>query len=213
MDHLRTWGCLVYVPIPPKKHTSKLAQQRTTAIYVGFESRHIILALCPDTGSLGRFRFDDCKFAETTFPKLTDTHDTYTWDIDSKFHDPITSALNDELYKTLNLWQTANLHPHRFVIHPDVSKATQQANTQLLKSDEVEGEEEAKLLATLNNKMVILSSQQTQILEPNTILEAQNTEHWPDWKKATQDEIDSLIQRGTFSEPVNPPLNRTIVGS
>lgn len=67
--HLRTFGCAVYIPIPPPKR-HKLGPQRTLGIYVGYDSHSIIRYLEPKTGAMFRARFADCVFDETLFPAL-----------------------------------------------------------------------------------------------------------------------------------------------
>ena len=67
--HLRTFGCAVYIPIPPPKR-DKLGPQRSLGIYVGFDSPSIIRYLEHRTGEMFRARFADCVFDETLFPAL-----------------------------------------------------------------------------------------------------------------------------------------------
>jgi hypothetical protein len=67
ISHLRTFGCVVYVPIAPPKHT-KMGPQRRLGIYIGYESLSIIKYLEPSTGGIFTARFADCHFDETNFP-------------------------------------------------------------------------------------------------------------------------------------------------
>jgi transposase InsO family protein len=67
--HLRTFGCVVYVPISPPQRT-KMGPQRRLGIYVGYESPSIIKYLEPLTGDQFTARFADCHFDESDFPIL-----------------------------------------------------------------------------------------------------------------------------------------------
>lgn len=69
ISHLRTFGCAVWVPIPPPQRT-KMGPQRRLGIYVGFDSPSFIRFLEPMTGDLFTARFADCHFDETTFPSI-----------------------------------------------------------------------------------------------------------------------------------------------
>ena len=69
ISHLRVFGCVVYVPIPPKQR-SKMGPQCRLGIYVGFLSASIIHYLKPLTRNLFVARFADCHFDEFVFPPL-----------------------------------------------------------------------------------------------------------------------------------------------
>ena len=166
--------------------------------------------MCPDTGTVKRFRFPDCRFDESIFPKLSGNHDEHSWTINTKFNDPLTKELDDELYKTINLWQTANLHPQRFALHPDASKSANALNKRMKKLH-IQGEKRPSKI--LEHTTALFSDIKMDAIEPKTIQEARKLKHWPQWKQAIQDEIDSLITRGTFSKPTRALKNKTIVGS
>ena len=51
INHLKIFGCAVYVPIAPPQR-SKMGPQRRLGIYVGFDSPSIIRYLEPLTGDL-----------------------------------------------------------------------------------------------------------------------------------------------------------------
>ena len=69
VDHLRAFGCTVYVPLPPPARTD-FGPQRRLGIYVGYDSPSIILYLDPLNGQLFRARFADCVFDESKYPRL-----------------------------------------------------------------------------------------------------------------------------------------------
>ncbi|CAA0822265.1 Unknown protein, partial [Striga hermonthica] len=58
LEHIRIFGCAVYVPIAPPQRT-KMGPQRRLRIYVGYESPSIIKYLEPKTGDVFTARFDD----------------------------------------------------------------------------------------------------------------------------------------------------------
>ena len=62
--HLRTFGCVVYVPKSPPQ-CIKMGPQRRLGIYVGYESPSIIKYLEPLTGDLFTARFVDYHFDES----------------------------------------------------------------------------------------------------------------------------------------------------
>lgn len=72
LSHLRTFGCLVPLPILGPKRT-KLRPQRQKGIYVGFNSPSIIRYLEPSTTDVFTTKFQDCIFFEDDFPALTST--------------------------------------------------------------------------------------------------------------------------------------------
>ena len=69
INHLKFFGCVVYVPIAPPQR-SKMRPQCRLGIYVGFDSPPIIRYLEPLTGDLFKARFNDCHFNESIFPPL-----------------------------------------------------------------------------------------------------------------------------------------------
>jgi hypothetical protein len=69
ISHLRKFGCMVYVPIPPPQQTA-MGPLRKVGIYVGYETASIIRYLEPTTGNLHTARFADCIFDENNFPSL-----------------------------------------------------------------------------------------------------------------------------------------------
>ena len=69
ISHLRTFGCAVWVPLPPKLQ-SKIGPKRRLGIYIGCESPSIIRYLEPMSGTSFRGRFQDCVFDENFFPHL-----------------------------------------------------------------------------------------------------------------------------------------------
>ena len=69
VQHLRVFGCAVYIPIP-KSHRTKLGQQRTLGICIGFKSPAVVLVPNPISGHVFESNFADCVFDETIFPRL-----------------------------------------------------------------------------------------------------------------------------------------------
>ena len=67
--HLRTFSCVVYVPIAPPQCT-KMGPQCRLGIYMGFDFPSMIRYLKPLTGDVFKARFEDCHFNETIFPPL-----------------------------------------------------------------------------------------------------------------------------------------------
>ena len=65
-SHFKKFGCAIYVPIAPPKHTN-MGHQRRLGIYVGFNSASIIKYLEPMTSDLFTSRFADCDFDEAMF--------------------------------------------------------------------------------------------------------------------------------------------------
>jgi hypothetical protein len=69
ISHLWKFGCTVYAPISPLKHTS-MGPHRKLGIYVGDHSPSIIKYLKPLTEDLFTTRYADCIFNEDHFPVL-----------------------------------------------------------------------------------------------------------------------------------------------
>jgi hypothetical protein len=69
ISHLRIFGCIVYVPIPPPERIS-MGPHRKLRIYIGYETPSIIKYLDPMTGDLHTARYADCVFDEDHFPVL-----------------------------------------------------------------------------------------------------------------------------------------------
>ena len=72
VSHLRTFGCRVYVPIPPpvRQKLGKFGPNRQLGIYVGCKSPSVVCFLDQTSGEMILARFQDCKFYETEFPEL-----------------------------------------------------------------------------------------------------------------------------------------------
>lgn len=70
ISHLRTFGCAVYVPVPPPNLT-KMGPHCRLGIYIGFDSSSKVCYLDPTMGSLYFARFEDCIFDESIFPILS----------------------------------------------------------------------------------------------------------------------------------------------
>ena len=69
ISHLKTFDCVVYVPIAPP-HRTKMRPQRRMGIYVGYDSPTIIKYLYKTTGDLFKARYADCHFNESKHPTL-----------------------------------------------------------------------------------------------------------------------------------------------
>ena len=67
--HLRTFNCVVYVPITPPQRT-KMGPQHRLGIYMGFDSPSVIRYLEPLIGDVFKAHFEYCNFNETIFPPL-----------------------------------------------------------------------------------------------------------------------------------------------
>ena len=76
ISHLRVFGCVVYVPIPPKQR-SKMGPHCRLGIYVGYLSASIIHYLEPLTGNLFTACFADYHFDEYVFPPLGEDKPNY----------------------------------------------------------------------------------------------------------------------------------------
>jgi transposase InsO family protein len=69
VKHLRTFGCGVYIPIPPPVR-SKMGIQRQLGVYIGCISPAIIRYLDLESGEMFTAKFADCVFDESLFPIL-----------------------------------------------------------------------------------------------------------------------------------------------
>ena len=69
ISHMRTFRCVVYVPVAPPQHT-KMGFQRTLGIYIVFELPFIFGYLEPLTGDMFTTQFADYRLDETLLPKL-----------------------------------------------------------------------------------------------------------------------------------------------
>ncbi|KAK6148268.1 hypothetical protein DH2020_019180 [Rehmannia glutinosa] len=131
ISHLRTFGCVVQVSIPPPQRT-KIGPQRRLGIYVGFfDSPSIVRYLVPMTGDLFTARFEDCHFDETIFPSMgRDKYildkqkpvESISWNEQSLSHlDPRTSECESEVNRIIHLQNIDNRLPYAF---NDASKVT-----------------------------------------------------------------------------------------
>ena len=109
INHLKIFGCAVYVPIAPPQR-SKMGPQRRLGIYVGFDSLSIIRYLEPLTGDLFKARFNDCHFNESIFPPLggeksqPEARQGIAWNaINLSYLDPRTNQCELEVQKIINL--------------------------------------------------------------------------------------------------------------
>ena len=101
--HLRTFSCVVYVPIAPPQCT-KMGPQCRFGIYMGFDFPSMIRYLKPLTGDVFKARFEDCHFNETIFPplggemSLPETWREITWNVSTLSHlDPHTNQCELEV--------------------------------------------------------------------------------------------------------------------
>jgi hypothetical protein len=69
ISHMRKFGCVIYAPISPSKHTS-MGPYIKLRIYVGYHSSLIITYLEPLTGDLFIAQYADCIFNEDHFLAL-----------------------------------------------------------------------------------------------------------------------------------------------
>jgi transposase InsO family protein len=133
LDHLRVFGCAVYVPVPPPNR-SKFGPQRQLGIYVGCVSPSIIRYLAPASGELFTARFADCIFDESKFPSLggEDKHKntlkrsepSFDWPNSQALPlDPKTAELNLSVQKILDLQMIAGKLPDAFNDAAGVTKA------------------------------------------------------------------------------------------
>ena len=120
INHLKIFGCAVYVPIAPPQR-SKMGPQRRLGIYVGFDSPSIIRYLEPLTGDLFKARFNDCHFNESVFPPLggeksqPEAGQVIAWNAINLSHlDPRTNQCELEVQKIINLQNIANQLPDAF---------------------------------------------------------------------------------------------------
>jgi hypothetical protein len=122
VSHLRTFGCAVYVPIPPPNR-SKMGPQRRLGIYIGFISASIILFLEPTNGDSHQAKFSDCRFHETFFPNLGAVQSLTQLDKNFQFpqigsitdvHDPPTEMRHSEVRRIILLHDAANTRPESF---------------------------------------------------------------------------------------------------
>jgi hypothetical protein len=127
ISHLRTFGCAVYVPMPPPQRT-KMGPQRRMGIYVGFESPSIIKYLVPSTGDLFKARFADCHFDESVFPTLggenKQLQKELCWkELSLSYLDPRTKECELEVQKIIHLQNLANELPDAFSDPKKVTKS------------------------------------------------------------------------------------------
>ncbi|KAK9170349.1 hypothetical protein Syun_002489 [Stephania yunnanensis] len=130
ISHLRIFGCVVYVPIPPPNRT-KMGPQRKLGIYVGFNPSSIIRYLEPLTGDLFTARFADCHFDEAIFPPLGGDKKPIqkewreiAWNASTLSHyDPRTNQCELEVQKIIHLQQIANQLPDAFNDAKQVTKS------------------------------------------------------------------------------------------
>ena len=127
ISHLKTFGCAVYVPIPPPQRT-KMSPQRKLGIYVGYDSPSIIRYLEPLTGDVFTARFADCHFDESVFPTLGGVQETQkkeiSWATDTLNHfDPRTNACELEVQKIIHLQRIANQLPDAFTDPTRITKS------------------------------------------------------------------------------------------
>ena len=131
VTHLRTFGCAVYIPIPPPNIT-KMGPRRRLGIYIGFDSASKIRYLDPTTGSLYFARFEDCIFDESVFPTLngeefdeyrkTEKENIFEWPKDlPAYKDIIDSGGERELEELLKMRNTIVNAPDAFA---DTSRVT-----------------------------------------------------------------------------------------
>ena len=97
ISHLRKFGCAIYVPISPPKHSS-MGLHKKIGIYVGYLSPTIIKYMEPLTEDLFTARYTDCIFNEKYFPTLVGEFKYHTecpeinWDtLDTLKEDPCTT--------------------------------------------------------------------------------------------------------------------------
>lgn len=121
VSHLRTFGCAVYVPIPPHLRT-KMGPRRQLGIYVGFQSPSIIRYLSPETGDLFTAHITMCMFDETLFPKLgkgddasRDSFDFEQPETKDLHKDPYTAQGEKEVRRILHLNKIIENAPDAFV--------------------------------------------------------------------------------------------------
>ena len=114
ISHLCVFGCVVYVPIPPKQ-SSKMGPRRRLGIYVGFLSTPIIHYLEPLTENLFTARFADCHFNESVFLSLGEDKPNsnkwreITWNTPSLLHlDPRTKQSELEVQRIIHLQDLAD---------------------------------------------------------------------------------------------------------
>jgi hypothetical protein len=69
ISHMQKFGCTVYTPISPPKHTS-ICPHRKLGIYIGYHSQPIINYLESLTGDLFTTWYTNCIFNEDHFPVL-----------------------------------------------------------------------------------------------------------------------------------------------
>jgi len=133
ISYLRTFGCVVQVPVAPSQRT-KMGPQRRLGIYVGFDSPSIIWFLEPLTGDLFTARFADCHFDETVFPSLgipkasiygkQKNVEIFSWNEKSLSHlDPRTPECENEVQRLIHLQAIANQMPDAFNETTKVTKS------------------------------------------------------------------------------------------
>ena len=116
LDHLKTFGCKVLVPVP-KHNRNKIGPQRKDCIYLGFTSSHVIRFIDPNNGYNSLARYEDCKFDESVYPKMASVakYNTISTDITIVENDnndiPRTELIEPYIKKIFELKRLAYLQP------------------------------------------------------------------------------------------------------
>ena len=124
ISFLRVFGCQVRVPVSePARRT--IRPHRKEGIYVGFHSPSIIRYLVPNTRIFLKAQFQNCRFIENVFPKVT----TPESDQPLTFRAPETLTMNPkfptslpetEVTKMLHLKSLAEQIPDGFASGPRI---------------------------------------------------------------------------------------------
>ena len=130
ISHLRKFGCVVYIPIPPPQRMS-MGPHRKLGIYVGFESPSIIKYLEPLTGDLHTARYADSIFNEEHFPALGGGKylkkvecREIEWETKDFLHlDPRTKESDQEIQNIIDLQRIANNLPEAFTNQKGIMKS------------------------------------------------------------------------------------------
>ncbi|KAL1199181.1 Retrovirus-related Pol polyprotein from transposon TNT 1-94 [Cardamine amara subsp. amara] len=194
ISHIKTFGCVVYIPIAPPQRT-KMGPQRTMGIYVGYDSPTIIKYLEPTTGDLFKARFADCHFDEQNYPTLGGDKDRLvkenTWNQKEKeikwnttsldWQDPRTRECDIEVQKIIHLQKLANELPDSFNDPKRVTKSYIPAANAPIRIDVQEGHDQ------------VATSSKTRLKRGRPI--------------GSKDKNPRKLKKGALDEPVVPDMN------
>ena len=219
VSHLRVFGCKAMVHVPAEKQTNKLGKRSLPCIFVGYPSDSKGYKLFnPETGKM--IRSNDVLFFEDQFPQVGEMNEQDIVDANCDFYfvgfnkDINDNVLDDEVVAP-DEEARPNEAVEEVVNQPDEEARPNEAVEEVV-NQRIQRERRAPDRLDIitgdwwdfiENANVAVSND-----EPSSYQEAMNSSKSDQWRKAIEEELDSLEKNHTW-ELVNLPEGKNVVGS